>query len=88
MASTATVTPCVHVSILGHTVLDDGAIIIDDDNLAQEFQKFLIDSFKPGNGPPIMGPRGGHSGLGDFVGWFWMEHADRIEAFFADQETS
>jgi len=85
--STATVTPCVHVRIKGSTELDDGKIVIDEDNLAQDFQQFIVNSFKPDYGPPILGPRGGSSGLGDFVGWFWTEHAERIEAFFADRLT-
>ena len=60
--------------VVVHFKLDDRN---DPDGLVGEFLRFQLDR-------GILGPRGGGAGLGEFMGFFDIEHKDAIEAWLTE----
>lgn len=54
--------------------------IQDDYDMVKRMLKWLCDN------PEIETFRGGHSGRGNFLGWFPVEHLEELNAFFAEEE--
>ena len=63
---------------MGDWFIDDAirVEISGDYDKVSEFLRWLIEH------PEVESFRGGHSGIGNFVGWFPAEHKSVIESFF------